>query len=100
MRRDPRQGVRPCLCPWCGYTLDAATAPREPNSKRPAPGDVSVCFSCAAVSLYDDQLAVRRATDAELAEVMQLPDVRLYVETIKELRAGSPSIDEQRGPIH
>jgi hypothetical protein len=40
------------LCANCGYAMNAATSMRGPHV--PKPGDLSLCFNCAALYVLDD----------------------------------------------
>jgi hypothetical protein len=53
-------------CPWCDYLMDAATNLQDAEAV-PAPGDVSVCLSCASVLVFNDDLTLRGFTPAEIA---------------------------------
>lgn len=52
-------------CWRCTNKLDDATSTDSPEAK-PHAGAFSVCFYCAAISVFDDDLRLRRATDAEI----------------------------------
>ena len=66
----PRTNQFPC--PNCGKLLDANTAPWEKHDPGPATGDVSVCFYCAHIGLFevadDGGVSVRRMTAEERKE--------------------------------
>lgn len=68
---DSRDGVSPAPCPYCGSKLDAATDPY--GDARPKPGDASVCWYCAGVLVFGDDLAVRLPTDEERATFLLDP---------------------------
>lgn len=48
--------------PCCGKVLDAAT-----GTDRPSPADVSVCFECGSLLVFNDDLTLRILTAPELA---------------------------------
>ena len=52
-------------CPKCAHKLDAATA-IGPKARRPRPGNLSVCISCAALLRFDERLALVELTQQEL----------------------------------
>jgi len=56
----------PQMCPSCGYVFDAATEAIEAKAK-PKPGDVALCLNCINVGIYNADLSVRPATEAEIA---------------------------------
>lgn len=62
---DPRIGVKPSACPFCGYAADAATC-FENDEARPRPGDFSLCLECAEVLVFDDEVALRKPAAGEL----------------------------------
>jgi hypothetical protein len=70
-------------CPHCFKLLDGHQA-LEGHDQRPGPGDVTVCFGCAAVLVFDDQLEVRAATDQERTEAMSQPEVARFVRMLQE----------------
>lgn len=53
-------------CPMCGAHLDAHTDALNPLDPDPVPGDVSVCFYCAGILKFGDDLRLRRPTVDEL----------------------------------
>jgi hypothetical protein len=61
-----------CWC--CAAVLEDQTAVGrgEPD---PNPGDVSVCFYCAAVGIYTEDRDIRVPTDAEAARLLNDPEV-------------------------
>jgi hypothetical protein len=50
---------------------------------RPSPGDVSICFGCGEVLLFDDDLEFREPSIDELEDIMHLypgiDDIRLMI---------------------
>lgn len=56
-----------CYCPSCHYRLEASTA-ADGNTTAPESGDYSVCWDCAAILVFTDDLSVRLATQTELSE--------------------------------
>lgn len=55
-------------CPACGYVMDDATA-ADGSNVWPEPGDFSLCLRCGEVLVYNGQMTVRRATNAEINEL-------------------------------
>jgi hypothetical protein len=52
-------------CPKCGAHLDSAT-PTGKGNARPAPGDYSVCLTCAALLVFEKNMRVRLLTLDEM----------------------------------
>jgi hypothetical protein len=57
--------TKPCLCPRCGYMLDAAT--NILRSEGPEASDVSMCLSCGAVLEFRADTTLREMTAPEIA---------------------------------
>lgn len=58
-----------CACLNCGEMMDGATAVGEEGRVMPSPGDVTVCLYCGHLMMFDDQLAFRNPSDAEIIEL-------------------------------
>lgn len=57
--------VEPDTCPHCGYEADCV-GHMNGEDKRPDPGDVTLCISCAGVSVFDGpDLRMRKLTSQE-----------------------------------
>jgi hypothetical protein len=59
------------LCPYCGAKNDAATHIGR-TTETPRAGDVSICFSCVGIMVYEPQdgrLILRKPTAAEFFEL-------------------------------
>jgi len=61
-------GLPPSPCPACGKVNDSAEDTASVDGSRPTPGDYAVCFSCAAVAVYADDMTLRDPTRRELEE--------------------------------
>jgi hypothetical protein len=46
-------------CPFCGDVTDRATDPLN-GLEFPSPGDASICWGCAEVSVFNDKLDLRK----------------------------------------
>lgn len=69
----PRKG-RERHCPTCNYLCDGQTG--VGNDSTPSAGDLSVCFKCGEISIFDDsELGLRKPTDAEHAEALTYPEI-------------------------
>lgn len=53
-------------CPFCGYKVNRATDPQA--NAQPNAGDWSVCFSCAALMVFNADLTLRKPTEKEAQE--------------------------------
>jgi hypothetical protein len=51
-------------CTNCGMVVSAATG--IDSNAQPSPGDVTVCFECGHVMIFDDDLKVRDLTGDEI----------------------------------
>jgi hypothetical protein len=51
-------------CPTCGAPIDAARQVKGLGA--PSPGDLTMCFRCAALLMFDEPPAVHAMTDVEL----------------------------------
>lgn len=73
MRLGKDHLIKKSLCPYCDSELDGATGvDEEGNANRlPKPGDISICYKCANISMFDDELNLRRLTIEEEKEVLR-----------------------------
>lgn len=56
--------VTPIVCPYCGEEMDCATG-ADDQTAIPEAGDLSVCFGCGGVLVFDPTLKPVIITDAE-----------------------------------
>jgi hypothetical protein len=93
--------TKPTLCPYCGYLADSlGTTDGSPGA--PSPGDISICLNCAEVQVIADDMTLRKATPADLAEIAADPEwaasVRDAQTTLRSMqRAGLRTKQHQRG---
>jgi hypothetical protein len=76
-------------CPSCGYKIDGHSA-IDGGEDKPKKDDLSICFKCAVVNKYDEDLQLVLLTEEELTTmdpVMQA-EVQKNVEKIKAYRQG------------
>lgn len=66
-------------CPQCDYKLDAATKAHGEEAF-PEAGDTSVCLNCGQVLKYQADLTLRKATVAEIRELMEQPEAWATIE--------------------
>lgn len=78
-------------CPVCHKVMDGFTGPT--SRKVPKDGDVALCVYCLSLSIFTINslglLAFRRATPAELTELMADPDVRKMLNTMATVKAAT-----------
>lgn len=68
-------------CGHCGVPLNRAT---DDEGTRPNAGDLSVCWNCAGVNLFTDELQLTALTDAQVEAILEDADDR---ERLAEMRA-------------
>lgn len=82
--------LSPRLCPYCGHTLDAATAgPFNPDAE-PRPGDVTVCLHCIELLVFDEATLPRKPSGDELLDVRTDPQVQLVMARLRLLTKRRP----------
>jgi hypothetical protein len=62
------------ICPCCNHTIPHNEKPGDAAAV-PSPGDLSVCFYCAAYLIFEDDISLRLM---EVDEVVELPSDTLY----------------------
>jgi len=76
--------TQPTPCPFCGYAIDAHAAVGH-EQHMPEPGNISVCFRCAGVSKYTEQLSLDPMTEEELTLIkVEDPETYYYVQRIRD----------------
>ena len=81
--------VKENYCPTCNEKLDAADS-MELVWEPPSSGDLSICFYCATICMFDDDLTLVIPTQKEMDElpretVIELANAIAFVqETIKK----------------
>ena len=71
------------VCPTCFYELDCAT--NTTGSRRPRPGDFSVCMKCGEIMVFDESLRFKVPSVSALLELRQLPVEWSLVTTAQRL---------------
>ena len=67
-------------CPKCGYLFDSATCMEEAKGDiEPKSGDISLCFNCAAILEFDENLKLKMCDEKTINEL----DDELLSEIIK-----------------
>lgn len=77
-------------CPTCKGELNAASTG---NKIAPRPDDISICWHCGAVLLFNHDLTMRLPSKRELAFIMQNPLVERLLEGRKQVKAKVTKID-------
>lgn len=62
-----------CTCLGCGKALDRATPVND--ASLPAPGCITVCFTCGHIMAFADDMTFRELTDEEVVEVAGDPRI-------------------------
>lgn len=57
------------VCRNCGYRQDSATAIEQGTI--PKKGDVSLCFKCGILSVYEKDLRTRQPTEDEMVAIIE-----------------------------
>lgn len=70
-------------CPYCAAPHDSATSMSD-DAPVPTPGDVGVCFYCAHIVVYDDELKLREPSEEEFGEMSRDPVVVRIVQAIQK----------------
>jgi hypothetical protein len=61
------------FCPFCNHQLDGCSQVNGNNF--PDPGSYSVCIQCGNVSVFDDDLSLRKPHAEEESEIQKNPNV-------------------------
>src|SRR5215510_2372772 len=70
------------ICPTCGYRMDKVLRYADPELE-PQPGDIALCFKCAAILAITDDLGLRRANAQEFEELNFDPTIIAAQMTIR-----------------
>ena len=69
-------------CLVCGELLDGATA-TDDGPDTPRPGDLSVCFYCSNIAVFESDLSLRPATAEEVELALRDPHLRRVLHLIR-----------------
>jgi hypothetical protein len=61
-------------CPFCEYDMTHVTG--VDHDQAPKPGDLTMCIRCGAWCVFTDELALRKPTTEELADIAAMPVAR------------------------
>lgn len=76
-------------CIKCGERQDKASEAIG-NGTGPQAGDVSVCWDCGHVAIYDDNMKLREMTEDENEHVMSDPNVLSLLKAREEVKGAKP----------
>lgn len=85
-------------CPVCGNCLDIDTyIPGEQSgpdkSIQVAPDDITFCFECRSVLIFNEALNVVTPTDDELYYITHDPDFHRFIDQIDLARKNKPNLN-------
>lgn len=65
--------MRPCACPSCGVVRDRMTQVKKgkTRSRKPEPGDLSICLRCGAALRLSRGLRLRLLSPEEMTRLPQ-----------------------------
>jgi len=80
-------------CPACGHPINAAGTIDSNDTYVAEPGDITVCFGCACVLVYADDMSVRMPTTKEITEMppeqlAELEDLQRKIKLLNEIFPG------------
>jgi uncharacterized Zn finger protein len=70
-------------CPSCSYRMDTSTKISGEEEAAPEEGDTSVCINCGQVLKYRADQTLRKATSAEVREIMDAPEAWALIEKVQ-----------------
>lgn len=74
-------------CPYCGRSNEAH-APTGKDYETPEAGDVSVCWKCHNLAIFQADGSVREATPEEDTELREAPEIRDVLMALKKSSLG------------
>ena len=88
--------MTPALCPWCGYTLDAAGNMKD---QIPKEGDFTVCLGCVSVLRFGPGLKLEIPSRAEIdAQIAADRDAGDNDGSLEQIRAAIRMMHAKLGP--
>lgn len=69
---EPKR-VKENQCPYCNHLMDAIS--QIDGDSLPNPGDASICIKCINISIFDENLNLRKPFPEEDAAIKQSPDI-------------------------
>lgn len=71
-------------CPGCGHRYTAALT--DMIERRPGPGDFIICVNCQGLHVFDGNMQLRNATEAEIG-TLSLEFLQRYQAAITAMKA-------------
>lgn len=81
-------------CWKCGYQMEATT-PTHEKGATPQKGDVSMCFNCGTLGIFEKDLTVRKPSQSELLEIDSIPDV-MEAQIVRSFKVNKDLVKEQQ----
>lgn len=83
-------------CPACEHPINAAGTIDAKDTYVAEPGDITVCYGCACVLVYADDMSVRLPTTKELVETppeqqAEITDLQKKIKLLIDLFPKGPS---------
>lgn len=76
------KNVTPGDCPVCFYRVDSASCVTDEGAQ-PKPGDLTVCFRCAAPLKFVERHQLETLSEEETIQAMSIPEFARVVRLIK-----------------
>lgn len=67
-------------CPFCGYNIDQATGEQIPRE-----GDVTMCFKCLNISVFDVDLKLNKLSEELFAELRRDQEIWNKIEHYRDV---------------
>lgn len=84
-------------CPSCGRANTEHESINDPDARTPDDGDLSICWGCRAVAVYEtDPLRLRLPTDAELHKIKRSPGVARALSAMNAHRGPEAAVHAAR----
>ena len=68
-------------CPFCAARATGALG-MPGSDERPRPDDINVCFYCHEVSIWDDEMELRRPTEGERISALLHDETRKAIQAV------------------
>ena len=75
----PTDSVPPTTCIECGTVNDSAAFASGPGVVRPREGNISMCFECGHLAIYNEDLSLREPTIDEMLKLAKDPKLQLVM---------------------
>jgi hypothetical protein len=74
-------------CPFCQRVTDEQLAVGGAEKETPSPGDATICFYCWEMSVFDQDMSLKKPTpedEASIAAQPEVPKIRRMITTFKK----------------